>query len=412
VRICLLVKKFPVISQTFVVDQVTGLLERGHDVTVVTLSYTASGQAAASVPSWQDAIRRTRPAPAAPTGPRLARLTQFGAILAREALSGSKPLRFALSQPTTLPEDKSSRLMAASRVARAEPFDLLHAQFGPAGMAAIAMRDAGVFDAPVLCSFHGFDAHGFPAENPGCYDRLRQEAARVTAGTAFMRGEVEKLGFPADKITVWPQGVDLGRFAPPAARRRTPSEFRVLTVARLVDSKGVDTALRAIALARARIPGLTYTVIGDGELRPALEALARDLAIDDITTFAGALPHDAIVAALHDAAAFLLTARTDQAGHTEGQGVAVIEASASELPVVVTRSGGLAEVVIERETGLVVDPDDVPATADALVELAQDEELCARLGAAGREFVQAHYSREASLDIIEQAYALALPGKI
>jgi colanic acid/amylovoran biosynthesis glycosyltransferase len=404
VRICVLARQFPVVSQTFVVDHAAGLAARGHDVVVVPLLPPPADEPVSE--ETQAAVRRLTAPPRSPTGGRARRAISAARIAAESAVGDhARSLRFALQRDDFPMRSIGPRLVCARRIAAFAPFDVLHAQFGPTGLAALLLRDAGVFDAPIVVSFHGYDAKVIPAQVPRCYDPLIGAVARVTAGSAYMRDVVERLGFSHDQVAVWPQGVDTARFAP--ARGDTDEQhhgFHVLTVARLVDFKGVDVALRAVALARPRIAGLRYTVVGDGERRAELESLAKQLGVDDITTFRGALAHDDVVAAHAAADAFLITGRVDRAGHVEGQGVAPLEASASELPVVATRSGGLTEVVVDGETGLLVEPENPEAAADALVRLATDAALRARLGAAGRAHVQRAFSQEHSLDVIEQVY--------
>jgi glycosyltransferase involved in cell wall biosynthesis len=363
-RICVMTERFPVVSETFVVDHAAGLRARGHDVTVV------------AVRSRQGAFR---------TLPRAA------------------ALRFAVGRGGFAARGFTTRLGVAQRVGAARPFDLVHAHFGPTATVAVAMRIAGVFDTPILCSFHGYDANVIARRWPGCYDGLIGQVAGVTVGSEFMRGVVADLGF--SDISLWPQGVDTARIGVRASGRAGGDPFHVVTVARLVEFKGIDVSLRAVAAARSRIPEMLYTVVGDGERRDELCALAGDLGVDDIVTFAGARPHDEALAALATADAFLLTGRVDREGHREGQGVAVLEASASGVPVIASRCGGLPEVVVDGVSGLLVEPEDPGAAADALVRVAADPGFAARLGAGGRAHVEQCYSRERSLDLVEELYA-------
>ncbi len=402
-RIGVMTQQFPVVTQTWVVNHVAGLLERGHEVVVVPLMPRRSPGDLAT-PEFEHVIRATAAGPAAHSIRRSRRLLEGGAMIAEAVVRHrGHPLRFAAGRGRFPLARFGPRLLCATRVARAAPFDVLHAQFGPTGSAAVALRHAGVFDAPIVCSFHGYDANVLAAQYPGCFDGMLGQVARVTAGTEFMRGVVEGLGFDPAEVTVWPQGVDTDHVAP-RPDRAAADGFHALSVARLVPFKGIDIALRAVARARPSIGGLRYTVIGEGELRAELEALARELGIDDITTFRGPQPHDEVLRAFAAADVFVLTGRVDDEGQKEGQGVAPLEAMASELPVLASRAGGLTEVVIDGETGLMVEPEDVAAAADALIALAGDPALRARLGQAGRVHVQRSFSQEHSLDVIEQIY--------
>jgi colanic acid/amylovoran biosynthesis glycosyltransferase len=403
VRICLLAQQFPVVSQTFVVNHAAALLARGHDVVVVPLTPKRDAGDLATA-EFEDVIRATAAAPEASTGNRVQRYLAGGTMVAEAALRhGGRPLRFARRNGEYPLSRFASRLLCATRVERAAPFDVVHAHFGPTGVVAVEMRDDGLFDAPIVTSFHGYDANVISQQRPGCYVPMIGRVERVTAGTTFMRGVVEGLGFAHDDVTVWPQGVDTEHITFRDGRRDGEG-FHALSVARLVDFKGIDVSLRAVAAARTRISGLHYTVIGEGERRAELEALAAELGIADIVTFAGARPHDEVLAAFQKADVFVLTGRVDSEGQKEGQGVAPLEAAATGLPVLAARAGGLTEVVVDGQTGILVEPEDFEAAGAALVRLAADAPLRERLGAAGRDHVQRSFSQDHSIDVIEQVY--------
>jgi colanic acid/amylovoran/stewartan biosynthesis glycosyltransferase WcaL/AmsK/CpsK len=396
--------QFPVVSQTFVVNHAAGLIARGHEVVVVPIqARRAPGDLATA--EFEEVIRRTQPEPPAPALTGAGRIGDSARLLASGVSTRrGAPVRFALGRDGFAVQRFAHRLLCATRVAKAAPFDVLHAHFGPTGVAAVALRDAGVFDAPIVASFHGYDANVIAQQWPGCYDGMVGKVERVTAGTTFMRGVVEDLGFAAADVVVWPQGVDTAHIAFREEPRDTSDGFHALSVARLVDFKGVDVSIRAVAAARTRVPGLRYTIIGEGERRDDLERLAKELAVDDIVTFAGPRPHDEVLAAFQNADVFLLTGRVDREGQKEGQGVAPLEASASGLPVIAARAGGLTEVVVDGETGLMIEPEDFEAAATALVRLAADPGLRADLGARGRAHVERSFSHAHSLDVIEEVY--------
>jgi colanic acid/amylovoran biosynthesis glycosyltransferase len=406
----LLTQQFPVVTQTFVVNHAAALLARGHEVVVVPL-IPRRDQDDLATTEFEDVVRATAAAPPAPAGGRLRRWFEGGqTVVESTRRHGGRPVRFARGEGEYPLKRFSARLLCATRLERAAPLDVVHAHFGPTGVAAVALRAAGLFDAPIVCSFHGYDANVIAAQKPGCYDPMLGRVARVTAGTEFMRHVVEGLGFAPVDVTVWPQGVDTAQFAPRAERRHDAGGFHALSVARLVDFKGVDVALRAVALARPKIAGLRYTIIGDGERRSELEALAAELGVADITSFQGARPHDEVLAAFGDADAFVLTGRVDAEGQKEGQGVAPLEAAASGLPVIASRAGGLTEVVRDGETGLLVEPEDAQGAADALVALASDRAMATQMGAAGRAHVERSFSQSHSIDVIEQVYRECAAG--
>jgi phosphatidylinositol alpha-1,6-mannosyltransferase len=160
----------------------------------------------------------------------------------------------------------------------------------------------------------------------------------------------------------------------------------MITVARLEDRyKGFDVTLRALPLVRARVPNARWVVVGDGVLRSELQTMSRSLGVADCITFAGTLDNQARDSWLDRADVFTMPSRFQTGGSGgEGFGIVYLEAGAHGLPCVAGNVGGSVDAVIDGETGLLVDPTDHVALADAITELLLDPELRSRLGQAGR----------------------------
>src|SRR5437868_13294812 len=149
-------------------------------------------------------------------------------------------------------------------------------------------------------------------------------------------------------------------------RERSASDApRLLTVARLVEKKGVDDALRAVAAVRFRHPGLRYDVVGDGPLRGGLEALAGELGLGDAVIFHGARYADAVREMMDAANVFVLASRTAGDGDEEGTPNVLLEAQACGLPILSTTHSGIPEVV-DPQAGVLVAEGDPAALARAL----------------------------------------------
>jgi phosphatidylinositol alpha-1,6-mannosyltransferase len=172
----------------------------------------------------------------------------------------------------------------------------------------------------------------------------------------------------------------------------------VLTVARLVASegyKGHDVALRALPLVLSEAPDLMYAIIGDGDDRPRLERLAKDLGVAEHVWFAGTLRDCELNAVYRRSDIFLLPARTvldDHAPKGEGFGIVFLEAMGFGKPVIGPNYGAPAELIRHGENGLLVDPEDPGSVADALLILLGDSARARHMGEAGRQWVTARYS--------------------
>jgi glycosyltransferase involved in cell wall biosynthesis len=260
---------------------------------------------------------------------------------------------------------------------------------------------------PVLLSVWGSDVYDFPYESALKGRLIRGNLRRATAIASTshaMARQVQRLTPERAEIAVTPFGVDLARFTPDPSRRRSGGRLTIGIVKSLAPKYGVDLLLRAFAglVADADVQALPdecrLLVVGDGPQRAELESLARELGIASCTEFAGAVAHAEVPAWLNRFDVYAAPSRLD----SESFGVAVIEASACALPVVVSDVGGLPEVVRDGQTGLIVPRDDVPALQAALKRLVLDASLRERLGRGGRAHVEREYEWGHCVDVMER----------
>jgi phosphatidylinositol alpha-1,6-mannosyltransferase len=231
--------------------------------------------------------------------------------------------------------------------------------------------------APVVQYFHANEIGNRPAL-AGFAARHAQASIAVSSYTAGLLAEV---GVSPDGVRLIPPGVEL-----PADPQPLPCERpTVLTVARLADRyKGHDVLVRALGMVRERVPQVQWVVIGDGPLRSELEGLARAGGISDAVRFLGSVSDEERNDWLRRATVFAMPSRLPGGGLAgEGFGIAYLEAASYGKPVVAGNVGGAVDAVLDGETGLLVDPTDAAAVADAIARLMLDDELARRLGAAG-----------------------------
>ena len=196
-------------------------------------------------------------------------------------------------------------------------------------------------------------------------------------------------------------GVTLPADSPPV-----PS-YDVVTAGRLVEKKGVDTVLDALALMRAGRPQLRALVIGDGPLRDALIAQRNRLGLEDNVEFAGALTHDRVLAAIASSRVFVLAARIAADGDRDSMPVVVKEAMASSVPVVATECVAIPEMV-DDTVGRLVPVDDPVALAAALRGVLDlGEERRHEMGARGRARVAERFTMSGEVARLRELLAVA-----
>lgn len=400
-RIAFLVTEFPVISELFIVRQLTGLLERGHDVTI--FGERAPNPARHERIAEFGLLDRTVVRPAAPEG-FPSRAVGLAGIARREPPRGIASMLRALNVRRFGRHALNLRLSyVASGWARAGDFDLVHAHFGPNGVLAVDLRAAGCFDAPVLTTFHGHDINVLPG-GPGArgYDRLFASGDAFTSNSRFLAERATALGCPDDRLEVLRMGVEL----PPELPDRAPWDgpMRVLSVARLVPEKGISTAIAAVERAVREGARLTYRVVGGGPLEPELRAQIAAAGLEDIVTLTGAASESEVRAAYRESDLFVLPSIRAADGSEEAQGLVLQEAQAMGLPVLTTSIGGIPEGIDDGGSGYLTPPDDVPALAARLVELAADPDARQRFGARGRQLIEERFDIERLNDQLVDLY--------
>src|SRR2546429_318279 len=238
-----------------------------------------------------------------------------------------------------------------------------------------------------------------PGDFPHTIDRVAVGVANSRWTADLARAVLESLGCHAlaADIRVVHLGTTPARFRPGIDPRVVRGRYGLdggpwlLTVARLDFHKGIDTVIRALPAIRADFPTARYAVAGIGSRRSSLERLIAELGLGEAVRLLGFVPDEDLPALYNAADGFVLASRRYDL-LVEGFGISVLEASASGLPVIGTRSGGIPEAVREDETGFLVEPDDPAAVAAAAIRLLGDEELRRRIGAAGRAAVETYYN--------------------
>ena len=214
-----------------------------------------------------------------------------------------------------------------------------------------------------------------------------RDAAFVACIGDYARSQLMKLVEPRHwgKLSIVRCGIDPADFLPPPARA-ADGPLEVLCVGRLVPDKGQELLVRAVAQLRRRGTETRLTLVGDGPDRRAIEALAAELGVSDAVVLAGSVSQTRVRELYREAGAFCLPS------FAEGVPVALMEAMATELPVVTTRIMGIPELVQDGVSGMLVAPGRVDDLVRALERLAGDAQLRSALGRAGRARVTERYA--------------------
>jgi glycosyltransferase involved in cell wall biosynthesis len=314
------------------------------------------------------------------------------------------------------PIDDLLSLASMVRLVRSLRPDVVHTHMAKAGT--VGRLAAAICGVPlVVHTYHGHVFHGyFGSAKTRVFLTIERALATLTHRIVVVgerqRDEIAAFGVaPRRKLLPIPLGLELDRFLD-AQRRRgelrrelgAPVEAPLVgIVARLVPIKAHEDFLRAAQLVSQERPAARFLIVGDGERRLQLEALSNSLGLDGVVRFLGWRRDLERVYADLDVVAL--------ASRNEGSPVALIEALASARPVVATAVGGVPEVVLDGQTGLLVPPSDPPALARGILRVLNDAELALALGSAGRRHVYPRYASRRLVDDIRDLYLRELAAR-
>jgi colanic acid/amylovoran biosynthesis glycosyltransferase len=370
-RVAVVLWEFPVLSQTFVLDQLSALVGFGCDVTVF---YDKRGDVG-RIKLDREPLR---------------------SLVANARRRWPLPLDLR-EKVSRLPGRLGDRLSTLGDIAfgnRLTGFDVIIAHFGNSGLRLARVKKRNPRIPPIVTIFHGHDV-GVPFHQ-GTLDRYRPlfefGALQLTVNELFRRMLIGA-GSPPERVAVLRMGVDCDDIAfRPFARRDGPLEL--VTACRFVEKKGVEFVMRALARIRAELPDLTirYTLIGDGPLDAELRSLCTQLGLDDLVNFRGALPHAEVKRALAASHAFVLPSVTGSDGDMEGVPVVLMEAMASGLLCLSSEHSGIPELIEHGKSGLLSPERDVAALAANIVRASERSEATQQMTQSARQKIERNFN--------------------
>jgi len=373
---------FPKRSETFILNQIKGMVERGHEVSVLA-DESIMPQAFGALPNWHKNLKSLK-------------FIESGA-LGCGRWSRVMPLRVkrALRQ-------RAERAMCAE-------VDVVVCNFGWFGESVV--RSAHYRNqSKVVTIFHGADmSRSVLVEKEDPYKELFRRGGLFLPISGYWRAELISLGAPRERIALQRMGVDLNQFSFRTRMEVIGRPFRFITVCRFVEKKGIRFALEAMSdlAARSDVPAFTFEIIGDGPLDSALKEQVQISGLGDRVVFRGEMPHEDVSRAMADADAFVLPSIVAQDGDMEGIPVVLMEAMASGLPVVSTRHSGIPELIQDRTNGLLADQEDSAELAEILLVAMRDPAGQAERAVLARRTVESRFDLEKLNDQLER-YLLAL----
>jgi colanic acid/amylovoran biosynthesis glycosyltransferase len=401
-RIAFLVSTFPKLSETFILNQVTGLLDAGHEITIFAHRPSNSTESHEIVEDY-NLLDRTVYTDA-PTSYSQALLTAMNTVLSHPSESDQILESFTRGKAGG---ERLANLQTLLDYSDFSEFDIVHAHFGTTAKAFDFLTQSDQFTVgsqiPFIVSFYGYDISHVISQDKHAYDDLFPLCNAVTALSDDMKSKLTGAGCPSQKCVKQQLAIDTQTFQYHIRELSAGEPINVLTIARFTEKKGLKHAVDAIGKLSDQY-NINYRIAGDGPLRGRIEQRIEHWGIKDRTELLGWVDQKTVQDAMHNAHIFLLPSRTASNGDQEGTPTVLLEAQATGLPVISTYHAGIPEIVADGESGILVREADTNALVESLEELFERANEWPEMGKQGRKLVEETHSIPTMVRRLETLY--------
>jgi colanic acid/amylovoran biosynthesis glycosyltransferase len=371
-KILMVVEKFPEISNPFILNQITGLIDLGHDVSIFSQLIGDQRSEHSEINRYQ---LRNRLYAFGDTGQlkwgRVAYFLKNGATL---LLTHPKLFFSSINLFSYGSQASSLRLFLHINSAVKIPdrdFDIIHAQFGPLGAMMSRLRNAGVVSGKLVTHFRGYDAtlliHSYGRDY---YDELFASGDMFLAVCNYIKHIIIELGSPKEKTFVHYSGVEVDNFPYHKRGLREANSLHIGSVGRLSSKKGYEYVIKALSILKSEGFDFTYEIIGDGELKNEIIALIDHYGLNQNVVMLGGRNHDYIIGFLRRIDVFISHNVTSDKGDQEGIANTLKEAMLSGVPVFTTYHAGIPELVKNGTNGFLTEEKSIDQLVDVLKKRA------------------------------------------
>ncbi len=358
-KILFVVNQFPKFLQQFILNQITGMIDLGHDVYIY-----ANNRYEKNIPQ---------------------------AVIDYNLLSKTTFRRL----PTYFTD-----------------YDIIYCHCGPEGYVGLELKKQYNLTGKIVTCFRGDDISQFlqekpnkkpykrrgpykvPCHYPQMYSELFKRGNLFLPVCEYFKQKLINLGCNPIKIQIGHSAIDCQKFTFKEHKLKVHKAINLISICRLVEKKGLVYAVQAAAELCKKYPTMHYTIIGDGNQKERLQQLINTLHMNDQIHLVGWMQQDDILKQLLRSHIFLLPAITAKNGDEEGIPNALKEAMACGLPVISTHHSGIPELVIDGVSGYLVEQRKVEAIVQKIEHLIENPELIKTMGLAGRQHVEAEFNKD------------------
>ncbi|MBC1794182.1 glycosyltransferase [Listeria booriae] len=384
-QVLFFVTEFPTLSETFILNQITGALDLGHEVTILALKKGNTTQMHADVTTY-DLLGKTVYVDLPDMkGKRVLQGMACGIIHPIRTLKLLNTNKYGRITKSLQP------VLVAQKVPKKE-FDLVVAHYGNIGLVASILQDQGLLSGKLVTFFHGYDVtRTIEQKGAAFYTFLFDSNTTLLPISDFWAKRLVELGAGKQKIHVHHMGIDTKAFPMQSLEAIQPT-LQLLLVARLTEKKGIPDAIHAVQFLQNRGIDTLLHLVGDGEDRNQLEALVNELGLQNNVQFHGFLNQTEVKEQFQASDLFILPSVVAKDGDMEGIPVSLMEAMAQGKPVISTLHSGIPELVTHGETGFLVPERNAEDLGQAVLDYLQlSEERKEKMVAEARLKVLAEF---------------------
>jgi colanic acid/amylovoran biosynthesis glycosyltransferase len=412
-KIAFLVWRFPILSEAFILNQITGLIDRGHEVRIYALNGLPENLSKVHpVIEEYHLLERTYYPPTRPDNYLWRVLKAIGLLFANLDKGSLSCLQLLNVFKYDWQVTSLKWLYRAIPLLQDRSYDIIHCQFGTLGNMGLVFRQTGLLQGKLITTFRGIDISSYVREQgDGVYEQLFQEGDFFLANCEFFRNRAIALGCHPEKIVVHGSGIDCSKFTFTPRYLPNDKRVRIATTGRLVEKKGIEYAIHAIAKLSCSHQNLEYNIIGDGPLKEHFQKLIAELNIGHIVNLVGWKQQQEIIEILNNSQIFIAPSITAADGNQDAPVNTLKEAMAMGLPVISTFHGGIPELVQDGISGFLVPERDADAIAEKLDYLISHPEIWEKMGRAGRARVEEKYDMNKLNNELVEIYQQLLNSK-
>ncbi len=386
-RIAFIVDSFPILSETFILNQITGLIDLGHEVEIFSGARPTERDFHNDIQKY-DLLNHTYYHNDKPSN-KWVRFIEAAWLFFSNAHKNPKAifrsLNFLKYGRNALSLTYFYKAILFVCIGR---FDIIQCHFGPNGNLGVLLKELGI-RGKLVTMFHGYDIRQGIEQGGDIYKKLFERGECFLSISYYNYKYLIEFGLDSQKIINHPVGIDLTRF--PFKQRnffkKKGDIVKIITIARFIKVKGLHYGIQAInqLVHEKGIRNIEYRIVGDGELQGELREMVEKYQLQEVVHFVGAQNQEGISSLLQGSDLYFLPSIA------EALPVVLMEAQAVGLPVVATNVGSVAELIKDNLSGFLVSSEDSVEMANKLMYLIENPEIWKSFAQVGRVFIEDHY---------------------